>query len=794
MNGMGRFEPAVTLLALILAAGAVWSLHVEAALGLPRLMPLVVAGFAVHSALPARLRVGFFLLLGLAGAVLLLGPLGAAVLVGFGLALLGTCHLPTPRWLRLALVLGWTAGLAALRLGWVDAPRVAAVVPVVASLFMFRLLIYLYDLPHERVPARTEMRLAYFFMLPNLCFPLFPVVDYQRFTTSHYAAPADTIHRKGVGWLLLGVVQILAYRAFHLTLVTDLGDIQNAQDVASYALHAYLQYLRISGMFHIAVAVLCLFGFDLPATNRWYFLSPSYTELWRRINIYWKDFLQKIVYFPVFMALRKRLGTTRSLVAATAAVFVASWLLHAWQWFWLQGEVLLTDVDVLFWGLVGAAVVASALWDARRTKAPLVPRPPLQRALVRATGTALMFTATCGLWWLWSSRSLDEWLFMLQVARHIDAAQAARVGGLAAAAFALGVGLCWLDALGRLPDLDGVLRRGSTQVGLGGALLTLGLGAPYLPDDSKLLALVLEPNAGPLGYYEGLLESGVALEGRDLVPAGLDDESMLDRGERYLHTNDLRRYALRPSATYTFRGKSFRTNEHGMRDESVAMARTPGVVRIALLGASPEMGVGVAGTQDFPALVDEMLGPEVEILNFAVTGYGPVQNTAVLETALAFDPDIVLIVGHGMGDRSLTVRLLLNLAAHPRRFPRELAAFQPPKFGGSAARRAWAAAQYEPVTRWAYETIAARSREHGAVPVWVYVPLPSDPPSEAPAEVERWARASGLDTLRLEDLYRGWDRSALSLPRDNHPNSTAHHIIAEKLAPALGPWIDQVRR
>lgn len=63
-----------------------------------------------------------------------------------------------------------------------------------------------------------------------------------------------------------------------------------------------------------------------------------------------------------------------------------------------------------------------------------------------------------------------------------------------------------------------------------------------------------------------------------------------------------------------------------MRDDEVSLARTPGVVRIALLGASPEMGLGVSGRQDFPAVLDDLLGPSVEVLNLGVTGYGPVQT------------------------------------------------------------------------------------------------------------------------------------------------------------------------
>ena len=33
-------------------------------------------------------------------------------------------------------------------------------------------------------------------------------------------------------------------------------------------------------MFHLIAGILCLFGFNLPATNFWYFLASSFTDMW----------------------------------------------------------------------------------------------------------------------------------------------------------------------------------------------------------------------------------------------------------------------------------------------------------------------------------------------------------------------------------------------------------------------------------------------------------------------------------------------------------------------------------
>jgi hypothetical protein len=57
-------------------------------------MALTVAGFTVHYFLPLKRRLPFFVLLSLAGIVMILGFVQAAWLIGIGLGLIGICHPP----------------------------------------------------------------------------------------------------------------------------------------------------------------------------------------------------------------------------------------------------------------------------------------------------------------------------------------------------------------------------------------------------------------------------------------------------------------------------------------------------------------------------------------------------------------------------------------------------------------------------------------------------------------------------------------------------------------------------
>jgi alginate O-acetyltransferase complex protein AlgI len=100
--------------------------------------------------------------------------------------------------------------------------------------------------------------------------------------------------------MMRGAVQLLLYRL-------DLSPegpsnaprrSRRSAALATTMVMTYLLYLRVSGQFHIIIGLLHLFGYDLPETHRKYLLARSLTDFWRRINIYWKDFMVKLVYFP----------------------------------------------------------------------------------------------------------------------------------------------------------------------------------------------------------------------------------------------------------------------------------------------------------------------------------------------------------------------------------------------------------------------------------------------------------------------------------------------------------------
>ena len=187
-----------------------------------RMMPLIFYGFILHYFLPRQYRLPFFVLLSLGGIMGVQGLGNAVWLVGLGVGLIGVCHLPAPFAVRLVLLGLAGAVLSTMRAGWLEGPWPKAIWPIFGSMFMFRLVAYLYDLKHHKAPVEWWRTLAYFFLLPNVVFPLFPVVDYTTLGRTYYDDDQYRIYQRGVQWMFRGITHLLLYRYVNYYWVIDL--------------------------------------------------------------------------------------------------------------------------------------------------------------------------------------------------------------------------------------------------------------------------------------------------------------------------------------------------------------------------------------------------------------------------------------------------------------------------------------------------------------------------------------------------------------------------------------------
>jgi D-alanyl-lipoteichoic acid acyltransferase DltB (MBOAT superfamily) len=363
-----------------------------------------------------KARLPFFLALSIFGIGFVFGIEAGAWLVGIGVLLIGICYLPIGFRARIALLLGTGAGLAALRIGLVPAPWSDVVWPILGSMFMFRMIIFLYDTREDCGREPIVRTMAYFFMLPNVCFPLFPVVDYTRFRRNYFDSDAYEIYQTGVRWMIRGVMQLIAYRIVYLHLTIAPAEVTDGLTLLQYLITTFLLYLQISGQFHLIVGMLHLFGFNLPETNNNYLLASSFNDFWRRINIYWKDFMLKVFYYPIYFQLR-RMGETQAIILSTLLVFIATWLLHSYQWFWLRGTFPIIWQDGVYWMTLSLFVAANSLYEMKYGKKKLLGgiSSPIVHGLLHGVRVLATMSFVLILWSLWMANSFSAWLALWQV-------------------------------------------------------------------------------------------------------------------------------------------------------------------------------------------------------------------------------------------------------------------------------------------------------------------------------------------------------------------------------------------
>ncbi len=777
------------------------------------LMVLAFGGFVIHHALPLRLRLPFFSLLSVAGIGVILGPASAAWLLFLGLAILAAAHLPIPFWPRVGVIIVLAAFFAAARVELLPVPFSPAIWPVLGSMFMFRLMVYLYDVYHQAAPFGFSRGLAYFFMLPNVCFPLFPVVDYKGFCRSHYNDEATRIYQTGIEWMFRGVIHLLLYRLVYQVFLVDPATITDAAGAARFAVATYLLYLKVSGSFHFIVGLLHLFGFNLSETNHLYLLSSSFTDFWRRINIYWKDFILKLFFNPLYFRFKKSMRAPAALVTATILAFAVTWLLHSYQLFWIRGDFPILWQDMVFWGFLAVGVAVTAVYETKNTRQRSLKKtlPSLQTRLRRAACTMVMFVVLCLLWTLWTSESFDGWLLLLSHAQRVTP------GGLL-------ILLGGLSLIGLAGLLLGHTSREDTRSGPRSAvpnsefwppvlrvgvlcLLLLWVGRnPLLFSFAPSVAEALDNLKHPerlnqrdakmleRGYYEDL--TNAARFNPQLAELYSQRPTDWNAGHAVQKTGGFPPYELIPSQQVEYKGVIQSTNRFGMRDREYERIKPAGTFRVALLGDSHSKGSGVQDSETFENVVEDRLNREhvngritqFEILNFSVGGYGPLCRLATLEQKVFdFGPDAVIY--EGIDDLTWIVNELANAADREIEIPFERVSTIVKEAGVVKGTPRIVAEQRikpraEELLRWVYARFAESCRTRGVAALATFLPRPESLPEERAllAKQMKLAQESGLEVFDISEAYSGIeDLESLWLAKwDRHPNAEGHRRLAQR--------------
>jgi hypothetical protein len=810
---------------------------------LARLMDLALVGFVIHHLLPMRFRLQFFAALSLVAIIVIMGEMGPTTwvagltgrispanflyrlipgltLIGIGLGLIGLCHLPIRFAVRIGLLVAVGAGLVIVRANSHWLPDVTEMWVILGAMFMFRLMVYLYDLKHRTAPFSLAHAISYFFMLPNVCFPMYPIVDYKTFCSTYYNDDWVRTYQTGVKWMLRGVFQLMLYRVVYQYAPLDVSKLSSALDAVGFMVGMYLVYLRVSGNFHLIVGLLHLFGFNLPETHHLYFLATSFTDLWRRINIYWKDFVMKLFFYPTHFALRK-IGTLRAMSVAMLATFLATWLLHSWQWFWIRGVPLFTWKDFSFWVILGILVLVTALYEATRGRQrTLTPsRVTLRQRLMLGLQAAGMFSVMCVLWTFWTCQSWAEFQTLADAASRPTLREIAIV--LAGLAVITGCGMLWGRSSREMSEGRSAQAarppfhfwRSAAAVSVAAVCLLAGpsVATRTTPGAQHVMAQLRNDalNARGLalqrrGYYEELdVRRTDMWRWRKAEKAEGWDEG---RKVFYRQRSDFLMTEVAPSVSVILGGALATTNQWGMRDRDYAKVKPANAYRIVLLGASHDQGTGVKDDKTYENLVEDRLNRQppdprysrYEILNMSVGGYSVLQRLLHLEQeGFEFDPNAVLFSVAAADGQFLVenVRKTLTKGIEPPSEYRE--------FLEGVARKAGVHGKMPDVMierrlqpyvtemyEWTFRRLAQQCAQRGVRPLVLYRPAPVDFEGLEPtgrSEMVRLAQAAGLEVIDLSPAFDSVaDRGTLIYSKwDDHTNALGHSLLADKLSESL---------
>lgn len=815
-KSIGKFISTLVLLGLLWLVVSLF--HLEEQLALEQLMPMLVGGFVIHSILPQSFRMHFFIGLTWISAMILFGIKDGAILIGIAIAMIGVTYIPVSYSLRQILVLLAGGVLALFKLNILPQWVPSNIVTIIASLFMFRMIIYLYELRFEKTPTPLITRLSYFFLLPNLVFPIFPVVDFQTFKRTYYNQEETSIYLRGVRLMTRGIFHLLLYRLIYTYAIPSIQDVDTIFTLIHYIILSYTLILRLSGIFHFAVGVLCLFGFNLPEVFNNYFLATGFEDYWQRIHVYWKDFIQKVFYYPIYFKIR-HWGVAASVTVTTLIVFAINWLLHSYQWFWVLGRFDFRANDVAFWMIFGILVAASALQKIVWKRTPNT--NPWSTAFSHSASVVGTFLTIAFLWSLWVSPSLP--LFGRTLAVSGTASVSDLVLLLGILVFVIGFGaVChflYYSFAGERERFESSLEKSNPYVN---GIFLLGLvtagsvtGSQYIQHvsgfdmDPVLHATLSKDDQSTQfqGYYdEILMANNFSSPLWQMNTEQTKDWVKLDDANIIRSSQDILMKELIPSSSTVFKGALLTTNTWGMRDKEYAKVPPENAVRFAFVGGSIEMGSGVKNDEVFEHIIEEKLnkdaadGQLIEILNFSVGARSLVQNLYNLEkNILPFKPDYVVFFNHDREWDAITnvfskVAMQQKVKSFPYENLNQIAQQEGLTKNMSRAEIKKKLSPYmEEVFAWSYEQIARICKENNIQPIWVNIPSISarDIPEPEFEQALAWAKNAGFYCIDLADVFQNYEKTEVEVaPGDNHPNVLGHQLIAEKLTAAFQVMMD----
>jgi hypothetical protein len=780
--------------------------ELEPTLHLDKLAITAAFGFIIRIILPHTFNKPIFILLGLLLLWWIIGWFEALLVLVFALFIVATAKYLRPPLIRnfaLVAIFGILGALVLVKQEWVQNHYI--VFAIIGSIFLFRIWIYLYDKSFSKVESTLIDDLAYFLMLPNLAILLFPAVDYTKFNSNSFTESKINIYKRGVQWMVLGIFHLVVYRAFYYYFVLPPTEVKDLYGFINYAVPNYALVIRLSGIFHFVIGVLCLFGFDLPTTFNNYFLASSFSDLWRRMNIYFRDFMVKVFYFPIFFRLR-HIGNARAMVITILCLFFISWLIHSLQWFWLKGNFPLKMVDLIYWNVFGVLVAINAVYELKKSRQSTT-RSPLYLAAYATLKIMFTFGMMSLLWSMWSANTLAEWILLMKYALESPIVQFFSVFLLLIGVWLVGTLLYHFIGKYSLGNIINPLPE--TRLASFWSIIMLAvlliIQIPTLVfnvqrytslDLDGVLTEKLNKNDEQLqieGYYTDILFGNNLTSPLSELNPNKVEQFRNTKGAIILF--DYRDIVMRPNTEIIFKEKKFTINKWGSRDKDFELEPPENTIRALMLGGSFVAGSGLHDHEVFDEHLENKMNEsdgvyKYEFLNFGCPSYDLIDILIQFEEGEfeKFKPDYAFYISQGKdfnkNSRDI-VKCIRDRKPIPYIFLEEIVSRSGLKEGMSEQEMFEVLLPYEQeIMEKSYTYLYDMCVRNNIVPVWVYWPTIAMRRAilDEKDRVKDIAEKIGFKIIDLYKVYENYTPKELRVSdRDNHPNELGHRLVAEEM-------------
>jgi hypothetical protein len=325
------------------------------------------------------------------------------------------------------------------------------------------------------------------------------------------------------------------------------------------------------------------------------------------------------------------------------------------------------------------------------------------------------------------------------------------------------------------------------------------------------------------GYYESLIGHDDGPEGPlgDLSFRLINRPSGMGRFQaadvvRFLD-RDFLQFELKSDVHRSLFGQPFVTNAYGMHDDPITLEKPAGTFRIAVLGASMDMGWGVRYQDTYINKLQDWLNSQsagdqplqstaprrFEVMNFAVAAYSPLQRLETLRRkVLPFNPDLVIYSATTLDIRLMEIHICELLRKQvPLDYDFlakavEKAAIKRHDLRTDAEARKRLKKKLQPYYWTLYDqtlgAIAAECRSADVPVVLLVIPRvgKEDSPAlraEPVARLKAMAAHNGIPLFDLSKTFDSFNPAELEIAAsDNHPNALGHRQLFLALARAVG--------